>query len=163
MKKKISMILAGLVLLLAFQAGSAFASASKMDGFIDDLIGTRYSYGGTTTKGFDCSGFTSYVFDKMGIDLPRRSADQAAVGKKVAKADLQPGDLVFFDTSGKNNGNISHVGIYVGDGKMAHASTSKGVTLDEINSSYYKSRFVTARRVMDEKAIETYTTVIEAK
>lgn len=157
------MILAGLVLLLAFQAGSAFASASKMDGIIDDLIGSRYSYGGTSAKGFDCSGFTSYVFDKMGIDLPRRSADQATAGTKVAKAELQPGDLVFFDTSGKNNGSVSHVGIYVGDGKMAHASTSKGVVYEDINSSYYKSRFVTARRVMDEKAIETYTTAVEAK
>lgn len=163
MKKKVGLILAGLVLLLAFQAGSVFASASKMDAIIGDLIGTRYSYGGTTTKGFDCSGFTSYVFDKMGIDLPRRSADQATVGTKVAKADLQPGDLVFFDTSGKNNGGISHVGIYVGDGKIAHASTSNGVTYDKLDSSYYKSRFVTARRVMDETDIATYTTAVEAE
>ncbi|MEK3884867.1 C40 family peptidase [Paenibacillus sp. PL2-23] len=157
MKKKVSMILAGLVLLLAFQAGSVFASASKMDGIIDDLIGTRYSYGGTSVKGFDCSGFTGYVFGKMGLDLPRRSVDQASVGTKVAKADLQPGDLVFFDTSGHNNGGISHVGIYVGDGSFAHASTSKGVTVDKLESSYYKSRFVTARRVMDEETFKTFT------
>ncbi|MCR2807838.1 C40 family peptidase [Paenibacillus soyae] len=161
MKKKVSMILAGLVLLLAFQAGSAFASASKMDGIIDDLIGTRYSYGGTSTKGFDCSGFTGYVFDKMGIDLPRRSVDQASEGTKVAKADLKPGDLVFFDTSGSNNGGISHVGIYVGDGNIAHASTSKGVTIDKLDSSYYKSRFVTARRVMDEETFKTYAEAVK--
>lgn len=161
MKKKVSIILAGLVLMLAFQAGSAFASASKMDGFIDELIGTRYSYGGTTTKGFDCSGFTSYVFNKMGIDLPRRSADQAGAGTKVAKADLQPGDLVFFDTSGKNNGGISHVGIYVGDGNFAHASTSKGVIIEKLDSSYYKPRYVTAARVLDESQFEKFVVAAE--
>lgn len=157
MKKKISSVLLGLVLLLAFQAGSAFASsASEMDGFIDGVIGTPYSYGGSTTRGFDCSGFTGYIFKKMGIDLPRRSVDQATVGTKVAKADLQPGDLVFFDTSGKVNGGISHVGIYVGDGNFAHASTRYGVTIEPLNGSYYKSRFVTARRVMDDKEFQTY-------
>ncbi|MFF2889879.1 C40 family peptidase [Paenibacillus sp. NPDC057967] len=161
MKKKVSIILAGLVLMLAFQAGSAFASASKMDGIIDELIGTRYSYGGTTTKGFDCSGFTSYVFNKMGIDLPRRSSDQAGAGTKVAKTDLQPGDLVFFDTSGKNNGGISHVGIYVGDGNFAHASTSKGVIIEKLDSSYYKPRYVTAARVLDESQFEKFIVAAE--
>lgn len=161
MKKKVSIILAGLVLMLAFQAGSAFASASKMDGIIDELLGSRYSYGGTTTKGFDCSGFTSYVFNKMGIDLPRRSSDQADVGKKVAKADLQPGDLVFFDTSGKINGGITHVGIYVGDGNFAHASTSKGVIIEQLDSVYYKPRFVSAARVMDESQFDKFVVAVE--
>ncbi|MHA7967785.1 C40 family peptidase [Paenibacillus sp. CAU 1782] len=155
MKKKLSAVLFGLVLLLAFQAGSAFAS-SEMDGIIDDVIGVKYQYGGTSTSGFDCSGFTGYVFAKMGIDLSRRSVDQASQGVKVAKADLKAGDLVFFDTTGKNNGSISHVGIYVGDGKFAHASTRIGVTIDELDSSYYKSRFVTARRIMDDKAFDKY-------
>ncbi|MBH5320525.1 C40 family peptidase [Paenibacillus sp. GSMTC-2017] len=132
-----------------------------MDSYIDDVIGTNYVYGGTTTKGFDCSGFTSYVFNKMGIELSRRSVDQATQGTKVAKADLQPGDLVFFDTSGKVNGGISHVGIYVGEGKFAHTSTRIGVTIDEIDSSYYKSRFITARRVMDETALAQYTVAAE--
>lgn len=155
MKKKLSALLLGLVLLLTFQAGSAFAS-SEMDGIIDELIGVKYQYGGSTTSGFDCSGFTGYVFAKMGLDLSRRSVDQASQGEKVAKADLKAGDLVFFDTSGKNNGNISHVGIYVGNGKFAHASTRIGVTIDELDSSYYKTRYVTARRVMDDSAFEKY-------
>lgn len=156
MKKKISSVLLGLVLLLAFQAGSAFAS-SEMNGIIEGVVGTPYSYGGSTTRGFDCSGFTGYVFKKMGIDLPRRSVDQATEGTKIAKADLKPGDLVFFDTSGKVNGGISHVGIYVGDGNFAHASTSRGVVTEALNGSYYKSRFITARRVMDDKQYQALT------
>ncbi|MGO4541453.1 C40 family peptidase [Paenibacillus sp. 2TAB19] len=148
-------MLLGLALLLAVQAGSVFAD-SKMNGFINDVIGTPYKSGGTTAKGFDCSGFTSYVFAKMGIDLPRVSSDQATVGTKVAKDDLIAGDLVFFDTSGGNNGAISHVGIYIGDGKIVHASVSRGVVVDKLDSSYYKPRYVTARRILSEEAFTTY-------
>lgn len=161
MKKKISAMLLVLAFVMAFQAGSAFAASSKMDDIIDDVLGTNYLYGGTSTKGFDCSGFTSYVFRKMGIELNRRSADQATQGTKVAKSDLQPGDLVFFDTSGKVNGEITHVGIYVGNGNFAHASTRLGVTIEKLDSNYYKPRFVTARRVMDEKQYEKYAVAAE--
>lgn len=156
--KKISATILGLVLLLAFQAGSVFASSdSEMNSIIQGVIGSKYKYGGTTTSGFDCSGFTSYVFAKMNIELSRTSGSQATEGTKVAKADLIPGDLVFFDTSGSNNGGITHVGIYVGDGNFAHASTSRGVIIEALDSKYYKPRFVTARRIMDEKAFEKYT------
>lgn len=146
--KKITALLLGLVLVLAFQAGSAFAD-SKLNGTISNLIGTPYKSGGTSSNGFDCSGFTSYVFDKLGVDLPRTSGSQAKTGIKVAKADLLPGDLVFFDTVGGNNSTVSHVGIYIGDGKFAHSSSSRGVVTDKLNSSYYVDRYVTARRVMD--------------
>ncbi|MEV5026374.1 C40 family peptidase [Paenibacillus sp. LPE1-1-1.1] len=153
--KKVTAILLGLVLVLAFQAGSAFAD-SKLNGFINDVIGTPYKSGGTSSRGFDCSGFTGYVFEKMGIDLPRTSGSQAKAGTKVAKSDLIPGDLVFFDTAGGNNSAVSHVGIYIGDGKFAHASTSRGVVTDKLNSSYYENRYVTARRVMDADSFQTY-------
>ncbi|MBD2845583.1 C40 family peptidase [Paenibacillus sp. IB182496] len=143
-------------MLLASFAGTAFAgTASQMDGAIDDLIGIRYKYGGTTTSGFDCSGFTSYVFDQFGIELPRTSGSQATIGDKVAKSDLRAGDLVFFNTSGKG---ISHVGIYVGDGKFAHSSSSKGVIVSELESSYYSERYVTARRALSEAQYQKYAT-----
>lgn len=158
--KKFGMMLLALALLLTFSAGSVSASSSSMLTNINDVKGTKYKYGGNTTSGFDCSGFVRYIFDKMNVDLPRRSADQASEGTKVAKSDLKAGDLVFFDTSGSNNGGITHVGIYVGDGKFAHASSSKGVTIDSLDSSYYKPRYVTARRVLSDEQYEKY--VVEA-
>jgi len=154
--KKLSMMVLAITLLLAFSAGSVSASSSSMLTNIEDVKGTKYKYGGNSTSGFDCSGFVRYIFDKMDIELPRRSADQAAEGTKVAKDSLKTGDLVFFDTSGSNNGSISHVGIYIGDGKFAHASTSKGVTIDSLDSSYYKPRYVTARRVLSDEQHEKY-------
>lgn len=148
--RKLTVLLLSFAFLLSFQVGSAFAD-SKLKETIDPLIGVDYRYGGTTTKGFDCSGFTSYVFRKLGIELPRTSREQFATGKKVAKADLRPGDLVFFNTSGKG---VSHVGIYVGDGKFAHSSSSKGVTISSLSDSYYVKRYLGARRVMDTETYE---------
>jgi cell wall-associated NlpC family hydrolase len=143
-----------LAIVMTFSAVSAFAS-TKLDETIDALIGTKYKSGGTSTKGFDCSGFTSYVFGKLGIELPRTSASQSKIGKKVAKEDLQPGDLVFFNTSGKG---VSHVGIYVGDGKFAHSSSSKGVTISGMSDSYYVKRYLGARRVMSADTYEAVAT-----
>ncbi len=96
---------------------------------------------------FDCSGLTYYVYKQNGITLPRASKSQASAGKSVSKSNLKAGDLVFFNTNGKG---ISHVGIYIGDGKMIH-STKPGdvVKTTSINSSYYKNKFVTARRIVN--------------
>ena len=82
-------------------------------------IGTPYVYGGSTPSGFDCSGFVQYVYNKMGISLPRTSYTQAAVGTQVSYSELQPGDIVCF-----GYGSINHVGIYVGDGQYIHSPRS---------------------------------------
>lgn len=169
--KKISTTLILALLIFSIAAGSVFASSSTatkaddtvMNTYIDNVLGTKYKYGGTSTKtGFDCSGFVGHIFRKMGYELERRSADIATQGTKVAKDDLIPGDLVFFDTSGSNNGGITHVGIYVGDGQFAHASTSKGVRYDSLDSSYYKPRYVTARRVLADTDYVAFATVTPA-
>jgi len=144
------MAVTGLALLMAFTAGSVFAD-SRLNATIGELIGTKYKSGGTTTSGFDCSGFTTYVFKQFGISLPRTSADQSQVGEEVDKSELQAGDLVFFNTNGRG---VSHVGIYVGDGKFAHSSSSKGVIISGLGETYYANRYVTARRVMDAQTFE---------
>lgn len=109
-------------------------------------LGSPYSYGGASPKGFDCSGFTYYVYKQFDIDLPRSSAGQADVGKKIDKKDLQPGDIVVFSNTYRSG--PSHTGIYIGNGKFIHASTSsKGVIISDINSDYYKNHFSYGRRV----------------
>ena len=108
--------------------------------------GTPYHYGGTGRSGFDCSGFTSYVYKQKGVSLPHNAAAQFARGAKVSKSQLKPGDLVFFHCGRRG---ISHVGIFVGNGKFVHASSprSGGVRVDSLNDGYYKSTFRGARRV----------------
>lgn len=142
--KKLTTVSIGLSLAFALTAGSAFAD-SKLNNAIKPVIGVSYKMGGTTTNGFDCSGFTSYVFKKVGLTLPRASGSQYKVGTAVSKSNLKPGDLVFFNTSGRG---VSHVGIYVGGGKFAHSSTSRGVTITALNSSYFAKRYIGAKRVM---------------
>lgn len=109
-------------------------------------IGVRYSWGGTSRGGFDCSGFVQFVYSKHGVSLPRTSISQSQTGAKVARADLQVGDLVFFATRGGSR--VSHVGIYIGSGNFVHASSGGGrVRIDALSKDYYNKRFVGARRV----------------
>lgn len=109
-------------------------------------IGTPYVYGGSSPRGFDCSGFTSYVYRQFGVSLNRTAAGQASNGTAVSKSDLQPGDIVLF--SGYSGGGIGHAGIYVGNGNMVHAPRpGYSVCVESINSSYYASRYVCARRI----------------
>lgn len=144
MKKKLVATALSVALALTIGTGSVFAD-SKMDSVIDRTIGVTYKTGGTTTNGFDCSGFTRYVFLKLGVTLPRQSVSQYHTGTAVSKSQLRPGDLVFFNTSGKG---VSHVGISVGNGKFAHASSSRGVIISGLSESYYSKRYVGAKRVM---------------
>lgn len=110
-------------------------------------LGCPYVWGAEGPNSFDCSGFTYYVYkNAAGITLPRTSSAQASAGRAISKSQLQPGDLVFFNTSGSG---ISHVGLYIGNNEMIHSpSSGKTVSITKINSSYYSSRFVTARRII---------------
>lgn len=120
-------------------------SATAIIATAKKYIGVPYQWGGSTPSGFDCSGFVQYVFKAHGISLPRVSRDQYAAGYAVSKSNLKPGDLVFFNTSGSG---VSHLGIYMGNDQFIHASTSKGVIIAQLSSSYWTSRYVGARRVL---------------
>lgn len=113
------------------------------------FLGVPYRYGGTSADtGFDCSGLVKTVYkDTLGLVLPRVAAQQAASTEKVARNDLKPGDLVFFNTMRRA---FSHVGIYIGDGKFVHAPrTGAQVRIESLSGSYWKKRFTGARRVLD--------------
>lgn len=108
-------------------------------------MGVPYIFGGTTPYGFDCSGYVQYVFAQAGISIPRTADVQFEVGTPVSSAELVPGDLVFFETY---TYGASHVGIYVGNGEFIHASSSGGVKISSLNSSYYSSHYIGSRRIV---------------
>lgn len=117
------------------------------------FIGTPYVWGGNDLKkGVDCSGLTKKIFEGFDINISRLSYTQVNDGKEVAKSELRPGDLVFFDTSGENNGNISHVGIYAGDDLFLHADCTKGVTLSRLSNTYYTRNYVTGSRILKDRS-----------
>jgi|GEM_PF-262608 len=120
--------------------------AEEICEYAKTFIGVPYVYGGSLPEtGFDCSGFTKYVYAQFGIEIPRMQ--QYNAGTRVAKEDLRPGDLVFFNTTGNT---ISHVGMYIGYGQFIHApTTGKTVCITELDSEYYTTRYICATRILD--------------
>lgn len=134
------------------------ATTKDLSSTASKYLGVPYVYGGTSTNGFDCSGFTKRVFSDLGYSLNRTSSGQYSQGNAVSKANLQPGDLVFFKTNGYS---ISHVGIYLGNNKFINAETSSGVTVSSLSESYWAKYYAGAKRVV--KFTNPYVAKAEVK
>ena len=120
-----------------------------MYGYFADLDLSAVPFFPVPALAFDCSGFTYYVYGQMGYTLNRIADDQAQNGVAVNFDQLQPGDLILFSNTYSSSDWITHVGIYIGDGKIVHAANSKrGVTVDTITSGYYYSHYAGARRIL---------------
>lgn len=109
-------------------------------------LGVPYAWGGNTPIGFDCSGYVQYVLQQCGITIPRTTELQVQVGNYISKASLRPGDLVFLQNTYRTG--VSHVGIYIGNNQMIHASSSKGVTISNLTSNYYMEHYHSARQLI---------------
>lgn len=127
---------------------------------VTDWLGTPYSYGANSRRGTDCSGFVTRVFKSVyGITLKRSSRSMFSTVQRVAKTDMQAGDLVFFS---HGRGNIYHVGIYLKDGKFAHAACNGGVMISSLHQPYYQHNFYAAGRVAGAQA-GTEAPVVDAE
>jgi hypothetical protein len=152
MSQRMSKFLVVVLLLTVFPFHSVSA-ASNQEAVVNiakSNIGVPYVYGGTTPNGFDCSGFIRFVFGEIGIDLPRTASDQYQVGATVSKANLEPGDLVFFEKT-YNKAGVTHAGIYIGNNEFISATTSKGIKIDSLSNTYWGPKYYGAKRVMESK------------
>lgn len=129
-------------------AATAQSSGAALVRTARRYLGLRYRYGGSSpSRGFDCSGFVYFLLSRYGIRAPRTAAELFRMGVPVKKSALRPGDLVFFRNTARRRG-ITHVGIYIGDGKFIHASSGRGrVTVTPLSDPYYAARFAGARRL----------------
>ena len=113
-------------------------------------LGRRYVWGAVGPGTFDCSGFTSFVYKKTGVNIPRTSRNQSKYGKYIKRQELKEGDLIFFDTSRPAKGVVNHVGIYIGNNKFIHASSAKKkVVITSLSKPFYSQRYKWARRVVN--------------
>lgn len=113
-------------------------------------LGKHYVWGATGPRTFDCSGFTSYVYKKKGIKIPRTSREQSKYGSYIKRRELKAGDLIFFDTSRRRKGIVNHVGMYIGNNKFIHASSAKKrVVITSLSKPFYASRFKWGRRIIN--------------
>lgn len=122
---------------------------TEIANYAKKFLGVKYVWGGMSPQGFDCSGFVKYVNDHFDISIERVSTSQANQGVAVSKSDLEPGDLVFFDTNGGHN-RINHVGIYIGDGNFIHASSANSankVIISTLSSGFYDDSYMRGRRL----------------
>jgi len=112
-------------------------------------LGGKYVWGGTKPEGFDCSGYMQYIYKKEGVSIPRTAYAQSKVGKEVSRYNLKKGDLLFFLTDKKRGIPVTHVGMYIGDGKFIHAASKrKGIIITPFEESRYSSLFVKATRII---------------
>lgn len=110
-------------------------------------LGTPYKYGGNDREGVDCSGLTCAVYlEATGTRLPRNSAEQASWCRRTPRSKLRPGDLIFFTSKPKGN-RINHVALYIGDNRVIHATTSRGVVISDLDETYWKERLKSCGRV----------------
>lgn len=135
----------------SYFSGNVNAEIKEILKDAEKYLGAPYKYGGNTSSGFDCSGFTVKVFDENKTKLPRRSEDQSNSGKPISIKETKPGDLLFFATAGGTR--VTHVGIVHdignnGEVKFIHASTSKGVIISSLNEKYWNKAYLFARRVL---------------
>lgn len=121
-------------------------TGQKIVNLAQDYMGVPYVWGGTTPKGFDCSGFTQYVFNQMGYTIKRTAGQQLTNGYAVTN--LMPGDLVFFTNTYATSAAASHVGIYMGDNLFIHAAAG-GVKITSLDHEYYAPRYIGARRIVE--------------
>ncbi len=132
-------------------AATSSSSSSALGQQIADLakkyVGYPYVHGGSSPKGFDCSGFTSYIYRQFGINIARTVKGQLNNGRKVSRSEVKPGDILIYDTHGKG---ASHACLYIGNGNFVHASTPKsGVKINNMNQNYYKNRLVACVRIVN--------------
>ena len=131
--------------------------AMTIEAIAKEYIGGKYIWGGESPKGFDCSGYTQYIYKQIGVALPRTALLQSKVGTAITNESYKKGDLLFFLTDKSRGIPITHVGIYLEDNKFIHAaSTKKGIIISDLTKSKYGSLLVSATRVLNHKQREIF-------